>query len=99
MFYIMNTKTKTPTATPWDNEFGHCGDNVSFMFIQSGTSVKAVATYGTAPTAIGSTIAVTQDTGMGHRWMAPHTLIAVATKDGMIGTPPAAKNIPFWVCK
>ena len=99
MFYIMNTKTKTPTTTPWDNKFGHSSTDVTFLYLQSGKSVKVVATYGGTDAAIGSYLPVTQDTGMGHRWMADHYVVAVVDKDGVRGTLPTAKALPFWVTK
>ena len=99
-FFPMNTKTKVPTESPESNEFGHT--EAFFLYLvnaQTGTAPKVVADYG--PAEVGSVHWCTQDTGLGHRSMADHRVVAVKNgKTGEVtGTLPKGKTLPFWVMK
>lgn len=98
-FYPMNTKTKVPTASPEANEFGHDDFFLYVVNAETGKSPKVIADCGSEE--VGSVHPCTQDTGLGHRAMADHKVVAVKNgKTGeVLGTLPKAKTLPYWVMK
>lgn len=104
MWYIMNTRTRVATDAPETNQFGH-GEGTTFVYAvdsETGKSPKVWATSGlNGPRDnVHGVVAMVQDTGMGHRTMRDHRIVAIRNADGTVeGTVPAGRTIPFWVAK
>ena len=100
--YAMNTRTRVKTMRPYDNEFGHT--NATFVYLEDayapGTKRKVYVTYGGTYTP-GEVRHMINDTGMGHRHMPSHRVLAVRYgQDGPIhGLLPAVASLPLWVAK
>ena len=102
ILYAMNTRTKVSTNNPSDNEFGHTLDGCTFVYLRSTAgngAVKVWSTYGDPQLVIGQRVEMINDTGLGHRWMPDHVVVAVMTKTGVGGKLPAQKKISYWVAK
>lgn len=98
--YLMNTQTRVATTDPQANEFGH--DEATFIYLvlaETGRSPKVMATYGTDER-VGEVRSCIQDTGLGHRQMPDHRVVAVQHADGTVeGVRPTTQRLPFWVAK
>jgi hypothetical protein len=101
--YAMNTRTRVSTDDPSSNDFGHTLDGgVTFVYLRSTTGAgafKVWATYGDPGLVIGQRVDMINDTGLGHRWMADHVVVAIMTKTGIGGKLPASRKIALWVAK
>jgi hypothetical protein len=105
--YLMNTKSAVPTSNPNANEFTHSTEKGCIMLYlqpleygQPKGAVKVVADYaGMDRYEIGETLWATQDTGLGHRKMKNHKVVAIMGKDETKGELPAKKTLAFWVTK
>lgn len=100
MLYAMNTRTTVPTHRPQDNEFGH-DHGCTFVYLQStnGLAVKVWVTYGDPQLKVGQRVSMTNDTGLGHRSMADHIVLAVMKDNAFHGKLPAKRRLPLWVAK
>ena len=101
-WYLMNTRSKVHTDQPQNNEFGHTA--ATFVWLQdqrTGAGLKVVATYdGGNPPRVGEVLPCVQDTGLGHRSMNAHVVLATRTPEGeQAGVLPARRVLPFWVTK
>jgi hypothetical protein len=101
--YAMNTRTRVSTEDPSANEFGHTLDGCTFVYLRStagaGTAVKVWSTYGDPQLSIGERVNMINDTGLGHRSMPTHVVVAILSKDKLSGDLPAQRKIPYWVAK
>lgn len=103
VLYAMNTRTTVPTDDPSDNQFGHSLDGgVTFVYLQSTSgagTTKVWVTYGDPRLVIDERVQMINDTGLGHRSMPDHVVVALLTKTGLSGKLPAQRKIPLWVAK
>lgn len=103
--YAMNTKTKVPAEMPEANEFGHLAQEFTFYFLVDADTGNAAKVYGCwgigeDPGAeVGKRYNMVQDTGLGHRSMKDHRVVAVRANGVTYGTPPKGKTLPYWVAK
>lgn len=103
MLYAMNTRTKVFTDDPSDNEFGHTLDGgCTFVYLAStnGGATKVWVTYGGFHYGVGERVQMTNDTGLGHRSMPDHIVVAILSQAGLVGEIPTGKRkIALWVAK
>ncbi len=102
--YCMNTKTTVSVEDPSSNKFGHTLDGGStFVYLrstQSKNAIKIWSTYGGADEfEIGQRVHCIQDTGLGHRSMPDHIVVAVLSTAGLKGELPNRRKLPYWVAK
>lgn len=102
--YCMNTKTTVSVEDPSSNEFGHTlASGSTFVYLRStaSDSLKIWSTYGGAGEfELGQRVNCTQDTGLGHRSMPDHVVVAVLSTAGLVGKLPVnRRKLPYWVAK
>jgi hypothetical protein len=101
--YAMNTRTRVSTDDPSNNDFGHTLDGgVTFVYLRSTAgagTIKVWATYGDPQLVVGEYVDMINDTGLGHRSMPDHVVVAILSKDGLRGELPASRKIALWVAK
>jgi len=101
--YAMNTRERVSTESPSENKYGHSLDGgVTFVYLRSNAGAgafKVWATYGDPQLVIGERVEMINDTGLGHRSMPDHVVVAIMMKTGIGGKLPAQRKIPLWVAK
>jgi len=100
--YAMNTRTRVSTEDPSANEFGHTLDGCTFVYLRSTSgneTVKVWSTYGDPGLTIGERVSMINDTGLGHRSMPDHVVVAILSKDGLRGELPVQRKTSYWVAK
>jgi len=101
--YAMNTRERVLTETPSQNAYGHSIDGgCTFVYLRSTSgkqTCKVWVTYGDPHLAIGERVNMINDTGLGHRSMPSHVVVAILTKDRLNGELPAQRKIALWVAK
>lgn len=100
MLYAMNTRTMVPTDSPMTNDFGHEA-GCTFVYLRNPNGkFKVWVTYGDPQLVVGQRVEMTNDTGLGHRSMPDHVVVAVMNADGNVGGKlPEQRKIALWVAK